>query len=357
MITVIEICVLTYFMTYVFLFMGSYGNATYVMALLVAGILSLRGMNTGKGYRQADRFGEENPLYAMGFMREKSQKSRWAAYQRGIFCWQMITLCIVGITMIALFLAHGTNLDDKPIVYGMYVWMTIDALERIYIVIVIGYIITRIYYAVIYNRSFRYYAGRDKIWKPFSFIGQDYYLDWPKELKTLPRNCASVYPYEENDNVKENIKNTCVSNGYEKACEFDFSDQGKVTFYKKTEAAEVHILSVAETEILWDEHTKQLNDFFGEFWRDNIGKEEEKQPIYFTFVIFCRRTDSLLAKQILEEANGLLMYRNRYRLGAIFNEKSGELNIKQVSPKSHYKNIYRKMSGELRRFAGGDAEI
>lgn len=73
MITVIEICVLTYFMTYVFLFMSSYGNATYVMALLVAGILSLRGMNTGKGYRQADRFDELNPLYSMGFMREKSK--------------------------------------------------------------------------------------------------------------------------------------------------------------------------------------------------------------------------------------------------------------------------------------------
>ena len=43
--------------------------------------------------------------------------------------------------------------------------------------------------------------------------------------------------------------------------------------------------------------------------------------------------------------------------GAIFNEKSSELNIKQVSPKSHYKDIYRKMSGELRRFAGGDTEI
>ena len=108
---------------------------------------------------------------------------------------------------------------------------------------------------------------------------------------------------------------------------------------------------------MWDEHTKQLNDFFGEFWRDNIGKEEEKQPIYFTFVIFCRRTDSLLAKQILEEANGLLMYRNRYRLGAIFSEKEYKLNTKQVSPKSHYKDIYRKMSGELRRFAGGYTEI
>ena len=135
-------------------------------------------------------------------------------------------------------------------------------------------------------------------------------------------------------------------------CEFDFLDQGKVTFYKKNEVAEVHILSVAETEILRDEHTKQLNDFFGEFWKDNIGKEEKKQPIYFTFVIFCRRTDSLLAKQILEEANGLLMYKNRYRLGAIFNEKRCELNIKRIYSRSQYKEVYRKMSGELIDFAG-----
>ena len=77
-----------------------------------------------------------------------------------------------------------------------------------------------------------------------------------------------------------------VADGYEKACEFNFSDQGNAVFYKKEEASEVHILSVIETETLKDEHTKQLNDFFGEFWRDNIGKEEEKQPIYFTFVIF-----------------------------------------------------------------------
>ena len=208
-----------------------------------------------------------------------------------------------------------------------------------------------------YHRSFRYYAGRDKVWKPFSFVGQDHYYVWPNELKVLPRTCASTYPYEEDDHVKENIKKSCVADGYEKACEFNFSDQGNAVFYKKEEASEIHILSVIETETLKDEHTKQLNDFFGEFWKENIGKEEKKQPIYFTFVIFCRRTDSLLAKQILEEANGLLMYRNRYRLGAIFNEKSGELNIKQVSPKSHYKDIYRKMSGELRRFAGGDTEI
>lgn len=39
-----------------------------------------------------------------------------------------------------------------------------------------------------------------------------------------------------------------------------------------------------ETETLKDEHTKQLNDFFGEFWKENIGKEEKTADI-LTFVI------------------------------------------------------------------------
>ena len=99
-----------------------------------------------------------------------------------------------------------------------------------------------------YHRSFRYYAGRDKVWKPFSFVGQDHYYVWPNELKVLPRTCASIYPYEEDDHVKENIKKSCVADGYEKEREFDFSDQGNAVFYKKAEASEIHILSVIETE-------------------------------------------------------------------------------------------------------------
>ena len=64
---------------------------------------------------------------------------------------------------------------------------------------------------MIYHRSFRYYAGRDKVWKPFSFVGQDHYYVWPNELKVLPRTCASTYPYEEDGNVKENIKKTNIA--------------------------------------------------------------------------------------------------------------------------------------------------
>ena len=353
----IAIMVIAYLMNDVFLFMKFGNDATkQLMAIMLGYIIVVRNFGSLRNEPFANCFGEENPLYAMGFMREKSQKSKWAAYQRGIFFWQAFALVLAIMSNIAFILVRRFVFSDfEEIAVYMSTFLRISYVS--FVIILIGYVITWSYYMVTYRRSFQYYTGRSRVWKPFSFVGQDHYCDWPEELSILSRICASTYPYEEDDNVKENIKKSCVLDGYEKACEFDFSDQGKVTFYKKTEVAEVHILSVAETEILWDEHTKQLNDYFGEFWRDNIGKEEEKQPIYFTFVIFCRRTDSLLAKQILEEANGLLMYRNRYRLGAIFSEKEYKLNIKQVSPKSHYKDIYRKMSGELRRFAGGDAEI
>ena len=330
--TLIAILVIAYLMDDVFLFM-KLGNDTtkQLMATVVGYVIAVRKFGYLRFEPFANRFGEENPLYAMGFMREKSQKSKWAAYQRGIFFWQAVTLVLAIMSKIAFILSQRFVFSDFEIV-AVYMCSFLRISCVSFLVILIGYVVTWSYYMMTYHRSFRYYAGRDKVWKPFSFVGQDHYYVWPNELKVLPRTCASTYPYEEDGNVKENINNFCVSDGYEKEREFDFSDQGNAVFYKKAEASEVHILSVIETETLKDEHTKQLNDFFGEFWKENIGKEEEKQPIYFTFVIFCRRTDSLLAKQILEEANGLLMYRNRYRLGAIFNEKSGELNIKQVSP-------------------------
>ena len=353
----IAIMVIAYLMNDVFLFMKFGNDATkQLMAIMLGYIIVVRNFGSLRNEPFANCFGEENPLYAMGFMREKSQKSKWAAYQRGIFFWQAFALVLAIMSNIAFILSQRLVFSDFEIV-AVYMCSFLRISCVSFVVILVGYVVTWSYYMVTYHRSFRYYAGRDKVWKPFSFVGQDHYYVWPNELKVLPRTCASTYPYEEDGNVKENIKNFCVSDGYEKACEFNFSDQGNAVFYKKAGASEIHILSVIETETLKDEHTKQLNDFLGEFWKDNIGKEKEKQPIYFTFVIFCRRTDSLLAKQILEEANGLLMYRNRYRLGAIFSEKEYKLNIKQVSPKSHYKDIYRKMSGELRRFAGGYTEI
>ena len=350
--TLIAILVIAYLMDDVFLFM-KLGNDTtkQLMATVVGYIIAVRKFGYLRFEPFANRFGEENPLYAMGFMREKSQKSKWAAYQRGIFFWQAVTLVLAIMSKIAFILSQRFVFSDFEIV-AVYMCSFLRISCVSFLVILIGYVVTWSYYMLTYHRSFRYYAGRDKVWKPFSFVGQDHYYVWPNELKVLPRTCASIYPYEEDDHVKENIKKSCVADGYEKEREFDFSDQGNAVFYKKAEASEIHILSVIETENLKDEHTKQLNDFFGEFWKENIGKEEKKQPIYFTFVIFCRRTDSLLAKQILEEANGLLMYRNRYRLGAIFNEKRCELNIKRIYSRSQYKEVYRKMSGELIDFAG-----
>ena len=278
--TLIAILVIAYLMDDVFLFM-KLGNDTtkQLLATVVGYIIAVRKFGYLRFEPFANRFGEENPLYAMGFMREKSQKSKWAAYQRGIFFWQAVTLVLAIMSKIAFILSQRFVFSDFEIV-AVYMCSFLRISCVSFLVILIGYVVTWSYYMMTYHRSFRYYAGRDKVWKPFSFVGQDHYYVWPNELKVLPRTCASIYPYEEDDHVKENIKKSCVADGYEKEREFDFSDQGNAVFYKKAEASEVHILSVIETETLKDEHTKQLNDFFGEFWKENIGKEKTANILY-----------------------------------------------------------------------------
>ena len=80
--TLIAILVIAYLMDDVFLFM-KLGNDTtkQLMATVVGYVIAVRKFGYLRFEPFANRFGEENPLYAMGFMREKSQKSKWAAYQ------------------------------------------------------------------------------------------------------------------------------------------------------------------------------------------------------------------------------------------------------------------------------------
>ena len=240
--TLIAIIVIAYLMDDVFLFM-KLGNDTtkQLMATAVGCIIAVRKFGSLRFEPFANRFGEENPLYAMGFMREKSQKSKWATYQRGIFFWQAVTLVLAIMSKIAFILSQRLVFSDFEIV-AVYMCSFLRISCVSFVVILVGYVVTWSYYMVTYHRSFRYYAGRDKVWKPFSFVGQDHYYVWPNEQKILPWTCASIYPYEEDDYVKENIKKSCVADGYEKEREFDFSDQGNAVFYKKEEASEVHIL-------------------------------------------------------------------------------------------------------------------
>ena len=209
--TLIAILVIAYLMDDIFLFM-KLGNDTtkQLMATVVGYIIAVRKFGYLRFEPFANRFGEENPLYAMGFMREKSQKSKWAAYQRGIFFWQAVTLVLAIMSKIAFILSQRFVFSDFEIV-AVYMCSFLRISCVSFLVILIGYVVTWSYYMMIYHRSFRYYAGRDKVWKPFSFVGQDHYYVWPNELKVLPRTCASIYPYEEDDHVKENIKKTNIA--------------------------------------------------------------------------------------------------------------------------------------------------
>lgn len=195
--TLIAIIVIAYLMDDVFLFM-KLGNDTtkQLMATAVGCIIAVRKFGSLRFEPFANRFGEENPLYAMGFMRGKSQKSKWATYQRGIFFWQAVTLVLAIMSKIAFILSQRLVFSDFEIV-AVYMCSFLRISCVSFVVILVGYVVTWSYYMVTYHRSFRYYAGRDKVWKPFSFVGQDHYYVWPNELKVLPRTCASTYPYEE----------------------------------------------------------------------------------------------------------------------------------------------------------------
>lgn len=115
--TLIAILVIAYLMDDVFLFM-KLGNDTtkQLMATVVGYVIAVRKFGYLRFEPFANRFGEENPLYAMGFMREKSQKSKWAAYQRGIFFWQAVTLVLAIMSKIAFILSQRFVFSDFEIV-------------------------------------------------------------------------------------------------------------------------------------------------------------------------------------------------------------------------------------------------
>ena len=113
----IAIMVIAYLMNDVFLFMKFGNDATkQLMAIMLGYIIVVRNFGSLRNEPFANCFGEENPLYAMGFMREKSQKSKWATYQRGIFFWQAVTLVLAIMSKIAFILSQRFVFSDFEIV-------------------------------------------------------------------------------------------------------------------------------------------------------------------------------------------------------------------------------------------------
>ena len=109
----IAIMVIAYLMNDVFLFMKFGNDATkQLMAIMLGYIIVVRNFGSLRNEPFANCFGEENPLYAMGFMREKSQKSKWAAYQRGIFFWQAFALVLAIMSNIAFILVRRLVFSD-----------------------------------------------------------------------------------------------------------------------------------------------------------------------------------------------------------------------------------------------------
>ena len=131
------------------------GNDTtkQLMATVVGYIIAVRKFGYLRFEPFANRFGEENPLYAMGFMREKSQKSNGPHIREEFFFWQAVTLVLAIMSKIAFILSQRFVFSDFEIV-AVYMcdFLRISCVS--FLVILIGYVVTWSYYMLTYHQKF-----------------------------------------------------------------------------------------------------------------------------------------------------------------------------------------------------------
>ena len=99
-------------------------------------------------------------------------------------------------------------------------------------------------------------------------------------------------------------------------------------------------MAYVKTDLFQEADIGKLNKAFVEFWKQYIKTEEEKKEIYFSFVLEVE-DDNRILKSIVRNNSGIMMYKRRYRLGAVYNRYYNRLEILPVYRYSRYKNNMR----------------
>ena len=84
----------------------------------------------------------------------------------------------------------------------------------------------------------------------------------------------------------------------------------------------------------------KLNKAFVEFWKQYITTKEEKRNIFF--LVMEVEDDNRILKSIVRNNSGIMMYKRRYRLGAVYNRYYNRLEILPLYRYSRYKKQYEK---------------
>lgn len=121
---------------------------------------------------------------------------------------------------------------------------------------------------------------------------------------------------------------------------------GKTFFYRYDKTDEIHILAYVKTDLFQEADIGKLNKAFVEFWKQYITTKEEKKEIYFSFVLEVE-DDNRVLKSIVRNNSGIMMYKRRYRLGAVYNRYYNRLEILPLYRYSRCKKQYEKMKKDL----------
>ena len=190
-----------------------------------------------------------------------------------------------------------------------------------------------IFYVKFYKKNYKYPTDKEGNWAPFSFL------------------CQNINMYYENPVCYRDLQihSDVMEKGfgiYQYINTYKAPRNGKTFFYRYDKTDEIHILAYVKTDLFQEADIGKLNKAFVEFWKQYITTKEEKKEIYFSFVMEVE-DDNRILKSIVRNNSGIMMYKRRYRLGAVYNRYYNRLEILPLYRYSRYKKQYEKMKKDL----------
>ena len=190
-----------------------------------------------------------------------------------------------------------------------------------------------IYYVKFYKKNYKCPTDKEGNWAPFSFLCQN--------INMYYENPVCYRDLQIHSDVME--KDFGI---YQYINTYKAPRNGKTFFYRYDKTDEIHILAYVKTDLFQEADIGKLNKAFVEFWKQYITTKEEKKEIYFSFVLEVE-DDNRVLKSIVRNNSGIMMYKRRYRLGAVYNRYYNRLEILPLYRYSRYKKQYEKMKKDL----------
>lgn len=305
-----------------------------LVSLMISNILSIPTViipsRWKTPYNVADSYNCQNPFYVHGMLNDKKESKyalpiRKNGELKSFLFLRKIMILWLGVYFTYLgmqYLNSDINSTVIEILLDISLAFMIMARSCMWI-----------YYVKFYKKNYKCPTDKEGNWAPFSFLCQN--------INMYYENPVCYRDLQIHSDVME--KDFGI---YQYINTYKAPRNGKTFFYRYDKTDEIHILAYVKTDLFQEADIGKLNKAFVEFWKQYIKTEEEKKKIYFSFVLEVE-DDNRVLKSIVRNNSGIMMYKRRYRLGAVYNRYYNRLEILPVYRYSRYKKQYEKMKKDL----------